>query len=243
MHEYNESVEKTINSVYSSKDWTDEIEVIVVGPELDKIKSSHPYTKLWADSKLYCELANAGIKFCEKNSEYVSILEYDDELTENAIRVFNRYSEKFKDDDVLAGLSAVVKHIENDKKVLLSIVNETALAPGMADDFGLFDFNMLLRSNYLFVNGLFMKTKIFSETGYFKPSLKMFYDYEFSLRLVYVGLIVRTIPKITHYHYINQNGASNLHKIATQKERDFWIGTARKEYFFTEDRNVVAPQN
>ena len=79
--------------------------------------------------------------------------------------------------------------------------------------------------------------------GGFKPSMKLTFAYEFLLRMTYNSVKIMTIPRLGYKH-------SNLrpdsifwdYKFGNNKlsepEVKFWVSTAKKEYFFTDDRNI-----
>ena len=87
------------------------------------------------------------------------------------------------------------------------------------------------------------KKSLVDDFGGFKPSIKLTFVYEFLLRLTYNSAKILTIPKIGYKH-INlredsifweyKNGSS----ILKEDEVKFWVSSAKKEYFFTDDRNI-----
>ena len=171
--------------------------------------------------------------------DYISILEFDDTVLEHAHDIIEEYATDWDDPEVLAPLSCVVKEQEGDEKpVLVGIANEAAMAPQMAEEYGLFDFNMMLRTNFLFVNGCYIKPSVFEDYGMFKENFDIFYDYEWALRVVYNGGIIRSIPKATHFHAITDDGAFETHKALPNEVRENWLGAARREYFFEDDREI-----
>jgi len=171
--------------------------------------------------------------------DFISVLEFDDTLMPNAHRILDTYSEAWPEAEILAPLSCVVKIAEDqDKPVLIGIANEATLAPGMAEQYGYLDFNMMLRTNFIFVNGCYIKPSVFEDYGRFKENFDMFYDYEWALRVVYNGGIIRSIPKATHFHALTDDGAFETQKAAPQAIRENWLGAARREYFFEEDREI-----
>jgi hypothetical protein len=196
----------------------------------------------------YTILVNNAINEVKGDTEYVSILEFDDKLTENALNIFERYEQEYsKDQDpasVFAGLAFILMRDNDedlaakDNETLVGISNESTFAPGVAEEYSKFDFNMMLRSNFLFLNGAFIKVDVFDEVGMLKENFDTLYDYEFTLRLVYNGIIVRSIPKITHIHYLSKNGAFETQKEMPKKLKDQWLIHARKEYFFNEEREL-----
>lgn len=198
-----------------------------------------------ADSKgmTYPELVNFAIEGLLKESDgidFVSILEFDDQLTPNAEKILEDYLKDCGDADIIVPLTCMVKEDEKntDIPILLGISNEVCFAPGMTDDYGLFDFNIMLRSNYIFVNGCYIRPRCFEEWGVFKKNILYFYDYEWALRMVYNGAIVKGIPKSTHFHYLSDDGLMESYKKMDKKVIEKWLGVARREYFFDQERDI-----
>lgn len=191
------------------------------------------------DSTKYTALCNAGIEEYKSDTEFISILEYDDMLSDKFKEIYN--SGYFTDTNVgvFAPLACVMKEVEGqDKPTLLSFVNEVPFAPGMSEEEGKYDFNMMLKSNFLFLNGCFIRPGVFEEVGVLKENFEMFYDYEFNLRMIYNGIVIKSIPKATHLHTMNKSGAWMEHTSQPKGKREEWLGLARREYFFTEQREL-----
>ena len=195
---------------------------------------------LTSEKNTYQTLANAGIEFSKTvEADYISILEFDDHLTPNAHRILNEYMDVYEDADILAPLACVVKQDENsDKPTLLNMINEACYAGGIPEAQGYFDFNMLLRTNFMFVNGCYIKPSVFEEFGGFKENFRLFYDYEWILRMVYNGAVIRGIPKATHFHYMTPDGAFSASKKESKDVAGEYLKAVRREYFFEEDREL-----
>ena len=84
---------------------------------------------------------------------------------------------------------------------------------------------------------------ILDNFGGFKKSMKLTFVYEFLLRLTYNSARIMTIPRLGYKH-VNMRESSifwnykNGKNILTDEEVKFWIDTAKKEYFFTNDRDI-----
>ena len=189
----------------------------------------------------YPILVNAGIEYALNLDDFdlVSILEYDDTVLPNAHKIMTDYYNDWEDAEVFAPLTCIVKEEEGvDKPILVGIGNEASMAPGVAEEFGYFDFNMMLRTNFIFLNGCYIKPSAFENYGQLKENFELFYDYEWILRVVYNGGIIRSIPKATHFHGLNDEGAFEAQKALPKEYRENWLGAARREYFFEEDREI-----
>jgi hypothetical protein len=192
-------------------------------------------------------LVNAGLEIVKSldDVEWFSILEFDDKVLPNATKLFMRYREVFPEFNAFAGLGLVCEsngernpQEELQAPNLRTMANEAAWAANIMEQSGVFDFNAMLRMNFILLTCCFFKLEILEEIGQLKPNMKYFYDYEFLLRVVYNGHNIRAIPKATHYHFTNGEGISAHHSL-NKTDADFWSNTARKEYFFEFDRKLV----
>lgn len=234
LHKKDERVYKAIASVPEN-----DIALVCCPEDVAKWISNDHDDWLKVDGSSYQKLVNAGIDyFKETDADYISILEFDDTLTPNAGSIVSQYGTDWEDVDILAPLSMAVKEGEDDKPILIAVANEAAMAPQLAEEHGYFDFNMMLRSNFLFVNGCYIKPEVFENFGKFKENFKMFYDYEWALRMVYNGAVIRSIPKATRFHYLSDGGAFETQRNAPKADKDNWLSAARREYFFEEDREI-----
>jgi hypothetical protein len=126
----------------------------------------------------------------------------------------------------------------------LGFTNEALWAMGFSEDIGFLDNNTLLKYQNFQVSGMIMKKDKFEEIGGFKSSMKLTFNYEFLLRATYNDTTIMTIPKVGYKH-VNQRDKSLFWNYKfkddmklSPEEAKFWVDTAKKEYFFTKDRQV-----
>ena len=91
--------------------------------------------------------------------------------------------------------------------------------------------------------GSVIKKQTIEDFGGFKPSIKLTFIYEFLLRLTYNSVPILTIPKLGYKHVNLREGSIFWnYKFGDEKmledEVKFWIQTAKKEYFFVDDRSI-----
>ena len=92
-------------------------------------------------------------------------------------------------------------------------------------------------------SGMVVKKSTLDNFGGFKKSMKLTFVYEFLLRLTYNSARIMTIPRLGYKH-VNMRESSlfwsykNGNNVLTDNEVKFWIDTAKKEYFFTNDRDI-----
>jgi hypothetical protein len=97
-------------------------------------------------------------------------------------------------------------------------------------------------------SGMVIKKSTFTEMGGFKPSFKLTFVYEMFLRLTYNSAKIMTIPRIGYKHMNLREGSifwnyKNGEQKISDNEITFWIESAKKEHFFTTDRNIkYSPQ-
>jgi hypothetical protein len=76
-----------------------------------------------------------------------------------------------------------------------------------------------------------------------KSNLKLTFGYELFLRLTHNSAKIMTIPRIGYKHMNLREGSifwnyKNGEEKMDQKEAKFWIDSAKKEYFFTTERDI-----
>ena len=92
-------------------------------------------------------------------------------------------------------------------------------------------------------SGMVIKKKSIEDFGGFKPSMKLTFGYELFLRLTYNNVKIMTIPKIGYKHMNMREGGifwnyKNGYSVMTEQEVKFWIDSAKKESYFTADREI-----
>tara|TARA_R110002110_G_scaffold62952_1_gene175273 strand:+ start:1912 stop:2709 length:798 start_codon:yes stop_codon:yes gene_type:complete len=186
----------------------------------------------------YCSQINLGVAECE--TEFFSILEWDDEYSNIWFNQFNEYVDYYDEVDLFFPL--VVDTDENGQ--FIGFTNEALWAMGFSEDLGFLDNNTLLKYQNFQVSGMIMRKSKFEEIGGLKSSMKLTFNYEFLLRATYNDTTIMTIPKVGYKH-TNQRTDSLFWDYKFSKtdqlspeEAKFWIDLAKKEYFFTSDRKV-----
>ena len=91
--------------------------------------------------------------------------------------------------------------------------------------------------------GSVIKKSVIEDFGGFKGSIKLTFVYEFLLRLTYNSVSIMTIPRLAYKHTNLREGSifwnyKNSEPKMLEDEVKFWVGTAKKEYFFTDDRVI-----
>lgn len=194
-------------------------------------------------SKDFATQVNLGVK--NAKSKWVSILEFDDEYSSIWFKNVKRFSESYNEVD--AFLPLVVD--TDDKGVFAGFTNEATFAVSLNTEMGYLTNDVLLTYQNFQSSGMAIKKSVFENNGGFKPSIKLTFVYEFLLRLTYNSVKIMTIPRIGYKHTNMREGSIFWnYKFGDQKVSDdevaFWLESAKKEHFFTSDRNIkYEPQN
>lgn len=219
----------------------DNSNIIVVGDKdaietipNDKIKSV--FTTIINTSKDSTYVGNVNFALKSVKSDYFSVLEYDDKFSSiwfNALKVY--MDADTEDTFAFLPLTEIVDYTT---KASIGYSNEAVWASSFSDELGYYDIQSI--ENYLNFNtsGGVFKTADFLALGGLKASMKLVNWYEFLLRAIYKGKRVFVIPKIGYYHTVNRPGSVTMNYSDTmpEKEADWWIDLAKKEYFFPQDR-------
>lgn len=191
----------------------------------------------WTNDSNFCDQINYGVE--NANSEWVSLFEIDDEYSKIWFKNVKKYSEAYKDTHCF--LPIVVD--TDDKGLFMGFTNEATFALNLNNEIGILSNEILQNFQNFQLSGIVIKKDKFIEIGMLKPSFVLTFGYEFFLRLTHNFVKTMTIPKIGYKHVNLREGSifwnyKNGERRLTEPEVKFWIDTAKKEYFFTKDRNI-----
>ena len=192
---------------------------------------------LWDKDPNYCDQVNYGIK--NAKGKWVSLFEFDDEYASIWFKNVKKYTEAYP--EVQMFLPVVVE--VDEKGVFAGFTNEATFAANFTQEMGILT-NETLQDyqNFQTAGGVFKKD-IIEDFGGFKSSIKLTFIYEFLLRLTYNSVSIMTIPRLGYKHTNMREGSIFWnYKFGESKmiedEVRFWIQTAKKEYFFADDRVI-----
>jgi glycosyltransferase involved in cell wall biosynthesis len=242
--DFDEYFEKAISSLKNQQVGFEEL-VIVHSQEQSLIDILNSYdfgnlnvTKLlWDQEPNYANQVNFGIK--NAKGTWVSLFEFDDEYSSIWFKNVKKYVESFP--EVQMFLPVVV---ETDEKGLLAgFTNEATFAANFSQEMGILTNDTLQEYQNFQTAGSVIKKSVIEDFGGFKPSIKLTFIYEFLLRLTYNSVSVMTIPRLGYKHVNLREGSIFWnYKFGDSKmvedEVKFWIQTAKREYFFTDDRSI-----
>lgn len=185
----------------------------------------------------YQKQINLGIE--SASSEWISFFEVDDEYANIWFKNVLKYAESYPDVDAFLPIVVDV----DSKDVFAGFTNEATFAANFTQEMGYLNNDTLLDYQNFQTAGMVVKKSKLDEIGPMKPSMKLTFVYEFLLRLTYFTARVMTIPKLGYKHTSMREGSifwnyKNGENVMSENEVKFWISTAKKEYFFVEDRNI-----
>lgn len=192
---------------------------------------------MWRESPNFSKQVNHGIN--ESSSEWVSILEFDDEYSKIWFKNVKKYSEIYK--NVSAFLPIVVD--VDTKGAFAGFTNEATFATNISEELGYLTNETLQSFQNFQTSGMVFKKSIINEIGGIKSNLRLTFVYEFLLRITYNSLKIMTIPKIGYKHINLREGSIFWNykygtEILSEDEVRFWIESAKKEFFFKEERQI-----
>ena len=242
--DFNEYFEKAISSLKNQQTKFEELVIIHTQEEsLIDLLNGYDFgdlnvTKLlWDKEPNYSDQVNYGIK--NAKGEWVSLFEFDDEYSSIWFKNVQKYIESFP--EVQMFLPVVV---ETDEKGLFAgFTNEATFAANFSQEMGILTNDTLQDYQNFQTAGSVFKKSIVEDFGGFKPSVKLTFIYEFLLRLTYNSVSIMTIPRLGYKHVNLREGSIFWnYKFGGDKmiedEVKFWIQTAKREYFFTDDRSI-----
>ena len=242
--DFDEYFEKAITSLKNQKTQIEEL-VIVHTQEESLVTLLNGYdfgtlnvTKLvWDKEPNYSEQVNYGIK--NSKGTWISLFEFDDEYASIWFKNVETYMNAYPDVQVF--LPVVVD--TNEKGEFVGFTNEATFAANFTQEIGYLTNETLQDYQNFQTAGAVIKKSAIEDFGGFKSSIKLTFVYEFLLRLTYNSVSIMTIPRLAYKHTNMREGSIFYnYKFGEEKMIDdevkFWIQTAKKEFFFVDDRAI-----
>lgn len=242
--DFNEYFEKAIKSLQIQQVEFEEL-VIVHTQEETLITLLNEYdfgninvTKLlWDREPNYCAQVNFGVE--KAKGEWISLFEFDDEYSLIWFKNVKKYMEAYPEVQIF--LPIVVDTDEKD--AFAGFTNEATFAANFSQEIGYLTNDTLQEYQNFQTAGSVIKKEVLRDFGGFKPSIKLTFVYELLLRLTYNSVSVMTIPRLGYRHSNLREGSIFWgYRYGDEKiledEVKFWIASAKKEYFFTDDRVI-----
>jgi hypothetical protein len=175
-------------------------------------------------------------------TELFSILEFDDQFSDSYFANILAY----KAENESVGMLVPIVALYDDRGVFNGFINESVWAMNVSDVQGEITEDLLLDYPQFNLTGCAIRTDKFNSVGGFKENIKLSFTYEFLLRFARDSNKIKVIPKIGYRHMLFREGSLFwLYKndpewlIKSDEESRFWLDTAKKEYYFKQDRKVT----
>lgn len=175
----------------------------------------------------------------EVKTEYFSVLEFDDELSNTYEKNVFEYVNSYPDVDIFMCLIVET----NEKNEAIKLTNELVWSQQTITQGGVLGFlNPETLNGYsdFKLSGAPIKTESFKRVGGYKANIELSFMYEFLLRSLQNGLKIMTIPKVIYKHFMNREGSMfDIYlKNLNMEEKKFWFDVAKREYNFNTEREI-----
>lgn len=250
IHEYNEDVveqiKKSLSHVMTNRQtYKDgELFVKVIGPSEVINKLSDVVASSLEHKGYDLTINDMNVDFCSQINEAVktvttdffSILEFDDFYTDKWFKMAKDYF--YTNENVSVFLPI---NILTDGNTVFQYANEIAWSSSFSKEIGYLDYDCLQDYSSFNITGGIFNTKDFIGVGGLKPSIKVYFGYEFLLRLTKKELKVYVVPKEGYLHTILRSGSLTDHYAKTMNEEDLkkWLDLAKIECNYKEDRGTT----
>ena len=197
----------------------------------------------YKDTPNFSSQINLGIE--SSTSEWVSFFEFDDEYSSIWFKNVKKFAEVYP--DVQAFLPIVVD--VDAKGTFAGFTNEATFAANFAMEMGILTNETLQTFQNFQTSGMVFKKEMYERVGKMKSNIKLTFGYELFLRMTHNSAKILTIPKIGYKHMNLREGSifwnyKNGVNSMDSEEARFWIESAKKECFFTTQRDInYEPQN
>jgi len=170
-------------------------------------------------------------------SEWVTILEYDDEFAKIWFKNVVEYREAHPEIDVFM---PIVVDVDSNSQ-FVGFTNEAVWANGFSQELGKLDDDSLLAYQNFNTDGMVIKKSMYQDLGGFKPSIKLTFIYEFLLRMTFKDVKIMVVPRFGYKHVNQREGSlfSSYKETLNPAEARWWLSAAKKERYFTNDRKIT----
>lgn len=178
---------------------------------------------------------NLGVS--KAKSEWVSLLEFDDEYANIWFKNAVKYIDAHKDVEIFMPIIVDVDAEGN----FIGLTNEAVWAQSFSDELGILDNNALLAYQNFNIDGMVIKKSLIEEFGGVKSNIKLTFIYEFLLRMTFKSVRTMVIPRYGYKH-VNQRPESlfaSYKETMDPTEARWWLAQAKKEYYFNKDRSIT----
>lgn len=170
-------------------------------------------------------------------SEWVSLLEFDDEYANIWIKNVVEYKAAHTDVEIFMPIIVDV----DTNQGFIGFTNEAVWANSFSSELGYLDNDALLAYQNFNIDGIVMKKSLLEQFGGFKSNIKLTFIYEFLLRMTFKAVKTMVIPKFGYKHMNQRPGSlfSSYKETLDPAEARWWLSTAKKEYYHAKDREIT----
>lgn len=240
VHKWDESIEKMLKEALNSIPEGVSTTVVTTTEEIG-VDISKKYKKVTGlvfvgtDDTCFQHMVNEGVQSID--TEWFSILEFDDEYSPIWFDNFIRYQEYNQQYNIFLPLNDLY-NVEGGKDEFIGNGNEVAWASSFSSEIGVIDEQSLDDYFNFYLTGGIFRTETFRTLGMLKESIRLTFWYEFMLRTVHAGEKIYVVPKVGYAHVLGRAGSlmEEYRNTINVRESDFWFKTAKKESYYKEDR-------
>ena len=243
LHEFNENVEQMLKNAVNSVPSEYDVHISTTNSVYEEY--GEHILNLFSDRNLsiYYNSENENSDFCtlvnnslDKDSEWFSILEYDDTFNSNWFSNVETYIDYKPDVSVFLPLTELIDYSNGN---FIGYGNEAPWASSFSDEIGVIDNECIQQYFDFYMTGGVYNTKDFKDVGGLKPSIKLTFWYEFLLRITNNNKKVYVIPKLGYNHLLNRENSlyDYYQKNISEEEGKFWLDLARQDYFYKTERS------
>jgi hypothetical protein len=242
--DFEEFFEKAITSVKNQEGLVSELIIVHVGEDYFRNYVSafdfgdiNVFIEEYDGTPSFANQVNYGVS--KATSEWVSILEFDDEYSNIWFKNAKSYMDIYGDVDAFLPIVVDVDY----KGVFVGFTNEATFAANFSTEMGYLDNETLLTYQNFQISGMVIRKKSFVDFGMLKDSFKLTFGYEFLLRMTNNNVKIMTIPRIGYKHMNLREGSifwnyKNSDDRLSEDEVKFWIDSAKKEYLYIKERDI-----
>jgi GT2 family glycosyltransferase len=243
-YDFESFFEKSIESLKNQKDEFDELVIVHCDEsQLESYLTEFDFGGInvkfekWTEEPNYSKQVNRGVEVSSSN--WVSLLEFDDEYSKIWFRNSKKYMDIYKDVDAFLPIVVDV----DDKAVFAGFTNEATFAANITNEIGILSNDILQNFQNFQISGMIISKERFLNVGGLKSNIKLTFGYEFFLRLTHNSARIMTIPRIGYKHMNLRLGSlfwnyKNSDDRLSADEVKFWIDSAKKEYFYNLEREI-----
>lgn len=236
-HKLSENKDLLIKAIESIKT-TEPIEVLIISDgefDLTDVIGLNKDIRVIMSDKDSSFATKFNLGASEAKGDFLVLLESDDQLTPNYLRVLSDYIEHYQRDIYLP-----INLLVNTKGESICYQNEILWSHGfVSDELGYLDYKTSNEFNIFGLGGFAVDRLTFNRFGGFKESMKYLFDYEFLNRFSFHGVEIMSIPMIGNKHLVGlEDSYSSRMNNITSEEYNFWLETAKSEAESITDRQV-----